>query len=154
MKSFEINIEWICFWYFYSLGVLPDFPTVLPLFHDTSLASSYILYTSLLHLIFFEYVTCLNSYICIGSTGTPSSSSSLDTTTITTITTTVDTPGTLAATSSYPNRQALDECGGICYPSSVPNGTTLSNCTLSFTGLISGVWYAVAIQVNNRSHSK
>jgi hypothetical protein len=30
----------------------------------------------------------------------------------------------------------------------VPIGTTLSNCTLSFTGLISDTWYAVAIQVN------
>ncbi len=66
----------------------------------------------------------------------------------TTTTTTIDTPGTLKSTSSYPARQAIDECGGICYPSSVPNGTTLSNCALSFTGLIPGAWYAVAIQVN------
>jgi hypothetical protein len=67
---------------------------------------------------------------------------------MTTTTTTVDTPGTLKSTSSYPQRQAIDECGDICYPSSVPNGTTLSNCTLSFTGLIAGAWYAVSIQVN------
>jgi hypothetical protein len=66
----------------------------------------------------------------------------------TTTTTTIDTPGTLKSTSSYPNRQAIDECGDICYPSSVPNGTTLSNCTLTFTGLKSGTWYAVAIQVS------
>ena len=52
------------------------------------------------------------------------------------------------STSSYPHRQAIDECGGICYPSSVPNGTTLSNCTLSFQGLVPGTWYAIAIQVN------
>jgi hypothetical protein len=62
-------------------------------------------------------------------------------------TTTVDTPGTLAPTSSYPNRQAIDECGGICYPGSVPNGTTLSGCTISFIGLVPDTWYAVALQV-------
>ena len=61
--------------------------------------------------------------------------------------TTSETMGTKKSTSSFPSRQAIDECGGICYPSSVPNGTTLSNCTLTFTGLIPGAWYAVAIQV-------
>jgi len=63
-------------------------------------------------------------------------------------TTTIDTPGTLAPTSSYPNRQAIDECGGICYPGSVPNGTTLSGCTISFIGLVPDTWYAVALQVS------
>ena len=63
-------------------------------------------------------------------------------------TTTIDTPGTLQSTSSYPHRQAIDECGGICYPGSVPNGTTLSGCTLNFTGLIPNTWYAVALQVS------
>lgn len=63
-------------------------------------------------------------------------------------TTTLETPGTIKPTSSYPTRQAIDECGGICYPGSVPNGTSLSGCTISFTGLVSGTWYAVAIQVN------
>jgi hypothetical protein len=63
-------------------------------------------------------------------------------------TTTIDTPGTLAPTSSYPNRQAIDECGGICYPGSVPNGTTLSGCTISFIGLVPNTWYAVALQVS------
>jgi hypothetical protein len=56
----------------------------------------------------------------------------------------------LQPTSSYPNRQPIDECGGICYPSSVPNGTSLSNCTLSFDGLVPNTWYAVAIQVSAR----
>ena len=66
-------------------------------------------------------------------------------------TTTVDTPGTLKSTSSYPHRQAIDECGGICYPDSLPNGTTLSNCTITFTGLKAGTWYAVAVQVSKLS---
>jgi hypothetical protein len=51
------------------------------------------------------------------------------------------------STSSYVHRQAIDECGGICYPGSLPNGTTLSNCTITFTGLTAGTWYAVALQV-------
>ena len=63
------------------------------------------------------------------------------------ITTTVETPGTLKPTTSFPNRQAIDECGGICYPASLPSGTTLSGCTISFTGLIPGTWYGVALQV-------
>lgn len=60
---------------------------------------------------------------------------------------TSETPGTKKTTSLYPSRQAVDECGGICYPDSVPSGTTLSNCTLTFTGLVAGAWYAVAVQV-------
>ena len=64
--------------------------------------------------------------------------------------TTLETPGTLQSTSSYPQRQAINECGGICYPYSVPNGTTLSNCTLIFRGLVPDTWYAVAIQVCSR----
>ena len=63
-------------------------------------------------------------------------------------TTTPETPGTLPTTSLYPHRQAIDECGGICYPGSVPSGTTLSNCTLSFKGLVPNTWYAVAVQVS------
>jgi hypothetical protein len=43
----------------------------------------------------------------------------------------------------------IDECGGACYPSSMPNGTTLSNCTLIFQGPTAGIWYAAAIQVTN-----
>ena len=63
-------------------------------------------------------------------------------------TTTVETPGTLKTTSSYPQRQAIDECGDICYPGSVPNGTTLSNCKVTFTGLRANTWYALALQVS------
>jgi hypothetical protein len=63
-------------------------------------------------------------------------------------TTTSETPGTLATTLSYTVQQAIDECGGICYPGSVPTGTTLSNCTLSFIGLTPNTWYAVALQVS------
>ena len=64
------------------------------------------------------------------------------------VTTTLETPGTLPTTSVYLHRQAINECGGICYPTSVPSGTTLSGCTLSFKGLIPNTWYAVAIQVS------
>lgn len=68
--------------------------------------------------------------------------------TVTIPTSTSETPGTLASTLSYPTQQAIDECGGICYPSSVPAGTTLSNCTISFLGLTAGIWYGVSVQVN------
>lgn len=80
------------------------------------------------------------------TTSTASTTTTTDTTTITE-TTTIDTPGTLKSTSTYPHRQAIDECGGICYPNSTPNGTTLSSCTITFTGRKVGTWYAVAIQV-------
>jgi len=41
-----------------------------------------------------------------------------------------------------------DECGDVCYPTSLPNGTDLlSNCTLLITGVNAGDWYAVAITV-------
>ena len=62
-------------------------------------------------------------------------------------TTTLETPGTIKSTSSYPVRQAIDECGGICYPGSMPNATSLSNCILSFRGLVPNTWYGVALQV-------
>lgn len=57
--------------------------------------------------------------------------------------------GTTTVTISYPNRQPIDECGGICYPNSLPNGTTLSNCVLNFTGYKANTWYGVAIQVSS-----
>jgi hypothetical protein len=60
---------------------------------------------------------------------------------------TIEAQGTTLSTSSYPITQPIDECGGICYPSSVPTGTTLSNCTVSFLGLVPNVWYGVAVQV-------
>lgn len=63
-------------------------------------------------------------------------------------TTTVETPGILRTTSSYPQRQAIDECGDICYPGSVPNDTILSNCKVTFTGLRANTWYAIALQVS------
>ena len=62
--------------------------------------------------------------------------------------TTLETPAPKRSTSSFPVRQAIDECAGICYPNTVPSGTTLSNCTLTFTGLIPDTWYAVAVQVS------
>lgn len=67
-------------------------------------------------------------------------------------TTTLETPGTIQSTSSYPVRQAINECGGICFPKSVPNDTTLSNCTLSFRGLVPDTWYAASIQVGDQSN--
>ena len=88
---------------------------------------------------------CLNT-TCTGSECTTVGGCPVATTTVGT--TTIETPGTLMPTSSYPNQQPIDECGGICYPSSLPNGTTLSNCTLTFEGLVPNTWYAVAIQVN------
>lgn len=65
------------------------------------------------------------------------------------VTTITETPGTLPTTISYATRQAIDECGSICYPSGLPNGTTLtSNCTLTFTGLVPNTWYAISLQVS------
>jgi hypothetical protein len=81
------------------------------------------------------------------ATASPTIATTLSTTTI--ATTTIETQGTLKSTSSYPHRQAIDECGDICYPSTVPSETSISNCTISFTGLTAGVWYAVAIQVRS-----
>lgn len=90
--------------------------------------------------------------ICMLPTGCDIGATTIATTVSTsTSTTTIDTPGTLKSTSSYPSRNAIDECGGICYPGSVPNGTTLSDCTVTFTGLIPNTWYAVALQVSGIS---
>ena len=69
------------------------------------------------------------------------------------ITTTAETPGTIKSTSTYPTRQAIDECGGICYSNNVSNSASLTNCTISFTGLIPDTWYAFAIQVNRSTRS-
>ena len=63
------------------------------------------------------------------------------------LTTTAETPGTIKTTSSFPNYQAIDECGGICSPGTLPNGTTLSGCTITFKGLVPNTWYAVSLQV-------
>ena len=43
----------------------------------------------------------------------------------------------------------VDECGGVCYPSSMPSGSNLSNCILTFKGPKAGIWYAAAIQVRH-----
>jgi len=61
--------------------------------------------------------------------------------------TTIDTTATMKSTTSYPTRQAIDECGDACYPSSLPSGTNLSNCTITTKGLVTDTWYAVAVQV-------
>ena len=63
-------------------------------------------------------------------------------------TTTLETPGTLPTTSTYPVRLAIDECGGICYPNRIPIDTNISNCILSIKGLVPNTWYAAAIQVS------
>ncbi len=43
----------------------------------------------------------------------------------------------------------VDECADICITASVANFSILTGCTLTFTGPIPGVWYAMAMQVNN-----
>lgn len=49
--------------------------------------------------------------------------------------------------SANPNPAGVDECGGVCYPAGLPSGTTLSNCTVGFTGPTAGSYYSLAIQV-------
>ena len=66
------------------------------------------------------------------------------------IVSTSETPGTLPTTVSYLIRQPVDECGTVCYPSNVPNGTVLNNCALTFTGLVPDRWYAITLQVNDK----
>ncbi|CAF3697399.1 unnamed protein product [Rotaria sp. Silwood1] len=84
---------------------------------------------------------------CTGSTCNISAGCYTTVATTTINTTTTETPGTPKSTSTFPIRQAVDECADICYPNGVPNDTTLSDCTITFTGTKAGVWYAVAIQV-------
>jgi hypothetical protein len=43
----------------------------------------------------------------------------------------------------------FSECAGVCYPGSLPSGTNISNCTVTFEGPTAGIWYAAAIQVRN-----
>jgi len=44
-----------------------------------------------------------------------------------------------------------DECASVCYPNSLPNGTTISSdCILSITGSNVSDWYAVAIVVRKK----
>ncbi|CAF4485263.1 unnamed protein product [Rotaria socialis] len=100
---------------------------------------------------------CIRS-LCPGATCTLAAGCMATTTTIAT-TSTLETIGTLKSTSSYPTRQAINECGGICYPGSLPNGTTLSNCTITFTGMTAGICenlqssqYCVQFTVKNSSN--
>lgn len=97
--------------------------------------------------------SCLETN-CYGQTCTIYPSCFIESTSMLTMTdtfteesTTSTTSTTSRTTRSFPNRQPVDECGGICYPNTLPTSTTLSNCTLSFQGLIPNTWYAVAIQV-------
>ncbi|CAM4784705.1 unnamed protein product [Rotaria magnacalcarata] len=82
------------------------------------------------------------------STTTTNTLSTTTETTTTTDTTTTTTTTDTTTTTSYLH-PPIDECGGICYPSALPNDTTLSNCTVSFNGLVANTWYAVAIQVED-----
>ena len=79
---------------------------------------------------------CANNSICSSLTGTSS---------------TIDT-STSISTSTLLFRPAIDECGGICYPSSLPHDTTLHECTISFRGLIANTWYAIALQVKTSNN--
>ncbi|CAF3806571.1 unnamed protein product [Rotaria sordida] len=91
--------------------------------------------------------TC--DFTCTGSTCNKTAGCYTTVATTTINTTTTETPGTPKSTSTFPIRQAVDECADICYPNGVPNDTTLSNCTITFTATKAGVWYAVAIQVED-----
>jgi len=86
------------------------------------------------------------------TTTTTTRTTSTSTTTIET--STLETSVALKSTISYPTRQAIDECGGICYPGSLPNNTNLSDCTVTITASKVGVWYGVAIQVIKSMTSK
>jgi hypothetical protein len=48
----------------------------------------------------------------------------------------------------------VDECGGVCPPSSLPTGTVIyPNCTIIITGQNVGDWFAVALMVSQVSFS-
>lgn len=91
--------------------------------------------------------TKCNNNVCRPLT-TTTTRTTATTTPTTSVSSTSETQGTKKSTSSFPTRQAIDECGGICYPQATPSGTTLSNCTVSLTGLVPGAWYAISVQVN------
>lgn len=90
---------------------------------------------------------CKASDYCPNVTTIATTRTTRTTTSVATSSSTSETPGTKKTTSSFINRETIDECGGICNPSSVPVGTSLNNCTLTFTGLVAGAWYAIALQV-------
>ena len=52
------------------------------------------------------------------------------------------------------NNQTFDECAGICYPGSVPDGTIFSGCTIHFIGYVVNTWYGIAIQVCKRKSTE
>jgi hypothetical protein len=44
----------------------------------------------------------------------------------------------------------VDECGGVCPPSSLPPGTIIyPNCTIIITGPAVGDWFAVTLMVSS-----
>jgi hypothetical protein len=43
----------------------------------------------------------------------------------------------------------VNECASTCTNSNITKLANLTGCTLTFTGPTAGVWYALAIQVNN-----
>ena len=48
--------------------------------------------------------------------------------------------------------QGTNECGAVCPPASLPNGTLIfSNCTLHITGAKVGDWYAVTLAVSENA---
>ncbi|CAF1955940.1 unnamed protein product [Rotaria magnacalcarata] len=92
---------------------------------------------------------CCKSTGCTGTSCSGGSCSVKPSCPIITTAGVTETPGTIPTTISYAHRQAIDECGSICYPNGLPNGTHLSsNCTLTFTGLIPNTWYAISVQVS------
>ncbi|CAF1046129.1 unnamed protein product [Adineta steineri] len=48
------------------------------------------------------------------------------------------------------NTSGVDECGGVCPPSSLPSGTVIyPNCTIIITGTRLGDWFAVTLMVED-----
>jgi hypothetical protein len=66
-----------------------------------------------------------------------------------TCSTTPSCPTVTTLTTSSFLHSPIDECGGICHTNGLPKDTTLSNCTLSFTGSVAGIWYGIALQVED-----
>ncbi|CAM4890519.1 unnamed protein product [Rotaria socialis] len=90
------------------------------------------------------------SCVCPGCSGTSCTGTCTTNPTCPLITSTTTTTTTSKkVTSSYPNHNPVDECGDICYPNAVPMNTTLYNCTITLTGQQVGIWYAVAVQVED-----
>lgn len=43
---------------------------------------------------------------------------------------------------------SVDECDSVCFSSSLPTGTNISDCVLSFRGTSPNKWYAITLQVD------